>query len=70
MKYSGVSRGLEGPWAHYSPALLPYPDGADIIPEHAFLFRLAQTKGILLHWTLAYAIGKHEELPPSAAPST
>lgn len=64
VKYAGPVRGMEMPWAQYTPALLDPPAGADVVAEHAFLFRLAQKMGLQLHWTNVYSAGKFQEHPP------
>lgn len=64
VKYAGPVRGMEMPWAQYSPALLDPPAGSDVVAEHAFLFQLAQRMGLQLHWGNVYSAGKFEEHPP------
>lgn len=63
MKYLHAGRGQEVTFAQYCPAILEPPDGSDVIPEHEFLFRVAQKMGLTLKWANAYKNWKYEEYP-------
>ena len=64
LKYIGVTRGLSEPWAQYTPAVARTPDGADLMDEGAFLYRVAQRLGLTLDLTFAAGHGPHVEAPP------
>ncbi|HET9629676.1 MAG TPA: molybdopterin-dependent oxidoreductase, partial [Novosphingobium sp.] len=63
LKYLGVSRGLQRPWAQYSQAVAPLPAGSDLIEEHAFFYSLAAALDLELDVTVPHAIGPHIESP-------
>jgi anaerobic selenocysteine-containing dehydrogenase len=65
LKYLGVSRGWEIPWAQYVPAASKHPAGSDLIEEHAFFFRMAQRMGLQLNWVNYHGFGKFEQESPS-----
>jgi len=68
IKYIGVSRGFEGAWAQYSPAAVAPPEGADVMDEREFFFRLAQEMGLQLEWTNFFGAGPHLEAPLEKLP--
>ncbi len=64
LKYIGVSRGLETPWAQYAPKIVDPPAGADVMDDREFFFRLAQSMRLELEWIDAHGYGPHVESPP------
>jgi len=63
LKYYGVSRGYEVPWAQYTNKVVDTPAGSDLIDEGEFFFRLAQAMGLQLNWTNSAGHGAHVEVP-------
>jgi anaerobic selenocysteine-containing dehydrogenase len=68
LKYNGVARGFDVPWAQYTPAVLPPPAGSDLLDEAALFFRLAQTMRLQLEWTNIRGYGPHVESPKQSIP--
>ena len=64
LKYYGVSRGYEVPWAQYTTKIVDPPTGADLMDEGEFFFRLAQAMDLQLEWTNSAGHGPHVEAPP------
>ena len=63
LKYYGVSRGYEVPWAQYSKPVVDPPQGADLIDEGEFFFRLAQALDLRLEWIIRAGHAPHLEAP-------
>ncbi len=63
LKYIGVTRGMSVPWAQHSPAVIPRPEGSDLIDDGEFFFRLAQAMGLQLNLTYVSGAGPHLEVP-------
>lgn len=63
LKYIGVSRGLEVPWAQYTPKIVDPPSGADLMDDRELFFRLGQAMAMELEWIDAYGYGPHVESP-------
>lgn len=61
LKYLGVARGFDRPWAQYAPKVVDPPSGSDLIEDWAFFFRLAQKMQLQLRWTTSYGMGPHQE---------
>lgn len=68
LKYIGAARGFTIPWAQYTPAVVPRPEGSDLIEDAAFFFRLAQRLDLKLTWTNTNGYRGHVENPPLAVP--
>ena len=68
LKYNGVSRGFDSPWAQYTPAIVAPPPGAEVIDDGEFFFRLAQRMGLALDWVNVRGYGPHLEQPKSSIP--
>ena len=64
LKYIGVSRGYEIPWAQYAEAVADPPPEADLMDDGAFFFRMAQALGLQLEWISSSGFGPHVENPP------
>lgn len=64
LKYIGVSRGYEIPWAQYTPQIVPHPPASDLVEDTALFFRIAQKLGLQLDWTSTFGLGPHVERPP------
>ena len=65
LKYYGVSRGYEVPWAQYTTKIVDPPRAADLMDEGEFFFRLAQAMDLQLEWTNSAGHGPHVEAPES-----
>jgi anaerobic selenocysteine-containing dehydrogenase len=65
LKYIGVSRGYEIPWAQYSSKVADPPKGADLMDEGEFFFRLAQKLGLQLELIVDAGYGPHVESAPA-----
>jgi len=65
LKYLGVSRGYQRPWAQYTPAIARRPEGSDLIEEHAFFYGLAAELGLPMELTVPHAMGPYAESPPT-----
>lgn len=65
LKYLGVSRGYQRPWAQYTPAVAQPPAGADLIEEHAFFYSVAAALDLPMELVVTHAMGPHAESPPS-----
>ena len=68
LKYNGVSRGFDMPWAQYTPAVATPPSGAELMDDGEFFFRLAQQLGLRLEWTNVRGYGPHLEQPKESIP--
>lgn len=68
IRYLGVSRGFEDPWAQYTPKIVEPPAGSDVIDDREFFFRMAQRMGLQLDWINAYGSGQHMERPIAKMP--
>ncbi|MDX3898970.1 MAG: molybdopterin-dependent oxidoreductase [Sphingobium sp.] len=64
LKYMGVSRGYEIPWAQYADAVAVEPAGSDLMDDGSFLFRVAQALNLQLEWVSNAGFGPHIESPP------
>lgn len=63
LKYIGVTRGMSTPWAQHSPAIVAPPEGADLLDDGEFFFRLAKAMGLQLKLTFVSGSGPHLEAP-------
>lgn len=63
LKYIGVTRGMSVPWAQHSPAVVPRPEGSDLMDDGEFFFRLAQAMGLQLNLSYVSGSGPHLEVP-------
>lgn len=61
VKYHGLLRGIEGPYARYTPAVVVPPDGADVIADWELYYGLARRMGLELTMTAVYGVGQHLE---------
>jgi len=61
LKYNGVARGFDVPWAQYTPAVVGRPPGSELLDEAEFFFRLAQAMDLSLEWTNLRGYGAHVE---------
>jgi anaerobic selenocysteine-containing dehydrogenase len=68
LKYIAQGRGLQIPWAQYTPPAAPPPLGSDLLVEHAFFFRLAKRMGYSLTWVNYHGLGKFIEAPTEMVP--
>jgi anaerobic selenocysteine-containing dehydrogenase len=68
LKYNGVSRGFDQPWAQYTPAIVTPPAGSEVIDEAEFFFRLAQRMRLQLDWLNVRGYGPHLENAKEAIP--
>lgn len=68
LKYAGVSRGFEMPWAQYADAVVPEPAGSDLMDDGEFFFRIAQRLGLQMEWINAGGYGPHVETTPVRIP--
>ncbi len=68
LKYNGVSRGFDVPWAQYTPAVVQPPAGADLLDDREFFFRLAQRLDLSLDWVNLRGYGPHLEQPREVIP--
>ena len=68
LKYIGVSRGFDVPWAQYTPAIVTPPPGSDVMDERELFFSLAQRLGLELRWIDKFGSGPHVEAPPVDEP--
>jgi anaerobic selenocysteine-containing dehydrogenase len=68
MKYQAAGRGYQNCWAQYTPAAVDPPARSELIPEHAFFFRLARALGYTLTWVNYHGLGKYMESPPQMIP--
>lgn len=68
LKYNGVSRGFEQPWAQYTPAVVSPPAGSEVVDEGEFFFRLAQRMRLQLDWLNVRGYGPHLENPRETIP--
>jgi anaerobic selenocysteine-containing dehydrogenase len=64
LKYIGVGRGYDVPWAQYTPAIVAPPSGSDVMDERELFFRLGQKMGLQLQWIDRFGYGPHVEAPP------
>jgi anaerobic selenocysteine-containing dehydrogenase len=64
LKYIGVARGFTIAWAQYTPAIVPPPNGSDLLEDASFFFRLAQRMKLQLAWTNTNGYRAHIESPP------
>lgn len=64
LKYLGVNRGYDVPWAQYTPAIVSPPVGSDVMDERELFFRLGQTMNLQLRWIDKFGYGPHVESPP------
>jgi anaerobic selenocysteine-containing dehydrogenase len=64
LKYIGVTRGFDVPWAQYSPKIVDPPTGSDVMDERELFFRLGQRMGLQLNWMDKFGYGPHVEAPP------
>lgn len=65
LKYLGVSRGYQRPWAQFTPAISPLPSGSDLIEEHAFFYSLAAALDLDMELIVPHSTGPHHESSPS-----
>ena len=63
LKYNGVSRGFDVPWAQFTPAVVEPPPGSDLLDDREFFFRMAQRMQLQLEWTILRGYGPHLERP-------
>lgn len=63
LKYIGVSRGFQVPWAQYTPKIVDPPAGSDLKDEREFFFRLAAEMKFEIEYVEAYGHGPHVESP-------
>lgn len=68
LKYNGVSRGFDVPWAQYTPAVVDAPAGSTVLDDREFFFRMAQRLGLQLEWTNIRGFGPHLERPKESIP--
>lgn len=68
VRYLGVSRGYETPWAQYSAKVIDPPAGSDLIDDREFFFRMAQRMKLQLDWINFYGYGRHVESPAQTVP--
>lgn len=68
LKYIGVSRGIEMPWAQYTDKVVNPSAGSDLMDEGEFFFRVAQKLGLQLNWTINAGYGPHIETPSVRIP--
>jgi anaerobic selenocysteine-containing dehydrogenase len=68
LKYNGVSRGFDQPWAQYTPAVVAPPAGSEVVDEGEFFFRLAQRMHLQLDWLNVRGYGPHLENPKETIP--
>lgn len=68
IKYYGHSRGIEGPYARYSPRVVAPPAGSDVIEDWETFYGLARRLGRPLSLFSAFGMGKHLEAPHDIAP--
>ena len=61
LKYLGVSRGFEQPWAQYAPKVVDPPEGSDLMDDREFFFRMAQHLSLQLEWAEHFGSGPHIE---------
>jgi anaerobic selenocysteine-containing dehydrogenase len=64
LKYIGVGRGYDVPWAQYTSAIVTPPPGSDVMDERELFFRLGQRMGLQLRWIDRFGYGPHIEAPP------
>jgi anaerobic selenocysteine-containing dehydrogenase len=77
IRYAGHLRGIDVPYAHYTPRIVAPPPGSDLIEDWEFYYGLAERMRLPLTITTTYGIGQHGEAPPhtfildlTAKPST
>ena len=63
LKYIGVSRGFDVPWAQYTPKIVDPPAGADLLDDRELFHRLAQQMNLQLEWVDHFGYGPHVESP-------
>jgi anaerobic selenocysteine-containing dehydrogenase len=63
LKYIGISRGFQVPWAQYTPKIVDPPAGADLMDDREFFFRLAAEMKFEIEYVEAYGYGPHVESP-------
>ena len=63
IKYYGFCRGLNSPWAQYTPKIVDPPQGSDLLEDREFFFRMAQKMDLQLDWINYYGFGLHVESP-------
>ncbi len=68
LKYIGVSRGFDVPWAQYTPKIVDPPAGSDVMDERELFFRLGARMGLELQWIDRFGYGPHVEAPPVNEP--
>ena len=68
LKYYGLCRGYEVPWAQYTGKVVDPPAGSDLMDEGEFFFRLAQAMELELEWTNTAGHGPHLEVPSTRIP--
>jgi anaerobic selenocysteine-containing dehydrogenase len=66
LKYIGVSRGYEVPFAQYTPKVVEQPAGSDLMDDWEFFYRMAQRMELQLDWINVHGLGKHVESPPDS----
>ena len=62
-KYIGHNRGIDGPYARYTPKIVDPPPGSDLIEDWELYYGLAKRIGGPLDVTMTYG-GEHAEAPP------
>lgn len=61
VKYHGLLRGIEGPYARYAPAVVEPPPGSEVMSDWELYYGLAQRMGLTLTMTAVYGVGQHLE---------
>nr|WP_254302395.1 molybdopterin-dependent oxidoreductase [Sphingobium chlorophenolicum] len=66
VKYNGLLRGIEGPYGRYAPAIVPPPEGSDLIEDWELFYELAKRLGLGLTISTSYGLMDHAHLPPNS----
>jgi anaerobic selenocysteine-containing dehydrogenase len=68
IKYQNHTRGIEGPYAQYTPKIVDPPKGSDLIEDWELYYGLAKRMGLQLKAPNVFGVGRHQTAPADIFP--